>query len=208
MIAASKRKWRQIALTFVGDAKGAIAPLFALIAVPVLGIAMTAYDYNRAEGMRAKLQVAVDNAAAAAAQRLDEPYDDIDLAVRNFLKANLTKDLQGLPHETIIASENSAITLKMKTRVRTTLLSLVGFRQIDIAVAATVKRPALAETAPQPTKDSPQKDLSPQDLQKRFNLDHAPSESEIREAEAKVQEILRELQSSGDLPPELSQLLH
>ena len=74
MIAASKRNWRQIALTFVGDAKGAIAPLFALIAVPVLGIAMTAYDYNRAEGMRAKLQVAVDNAAAAAAQRLEHDH--------------------------------------------------------------------------------------------------------------------------------------
>lgn len=212
---ASVRRWRQRApaflapwLAFRDDRDGAIAVLFALIAVPIMGIALTALDYSRAESVKAKLQTAVDNAANAAAQHLGEPFDDVDLTVRNYLKANLTVDLQGVPYDITIAPEYSAISVSMKSRVPTTLLSFVGVRTLDVAVAATVKRPSPVEAVPDASTGKPHHGIDAKEIQKKFNLDHEPSEAELRQAEAQARDILQELERQGvDLPPEVQQML-
>ena len=207
MTTSPKRQWRAIVHVFAGNADGAIAILFALLAVPIIGIALTALDYNRADGMKAKLQTAVDNAAFAASRQLGEPFEDVDLTVRSYLQANLSSDLKGLPYNITIASENSAITLTMKGKVPTTLLSFVGVRNLDVAVASTVKRPSPIDAVSKPANEPSGHQISPKDLQKKFGLDHEPTEIEMHGFESKLKEIIGQMEQQGEVPPELQRLL-
>ena len=126
---------------FSRDVSGAIAPLFALIFIPILALALTAYDYNHAMGVKAHLQHAVDNAANAAVQRLDGPVGDLKGMVGAFLKANLSKNYQHYPFT--MTATSSSITVMMHERVPTTLLALAGVPYIEINVGSTVQAPKL-----------------------------------------------------------------
>jgi len=48
---------------FLADRGGAIAPIFAIVVIPVLGLASAAIDYSRAATERSRLQAAVDATA-------------------------------------------------------------------------------------------------------------------------------------------------
>lgn len=53
------------------DARGNVAILFALLLVPVAGIAGAALDYSRAEALRTELRVLADSTAIAIAMAND-----------------------------------------------------------------------------------------------------------------------------------------
>ncbi|HVG51634.1 MAG TPA: pilus assembly protein [Xanthobacteraceae bacterium] len=57
------------AIRFSNDRRGAIAPVFALSMLPVLGMVGAAVDYTRASSIQAALQAALDSTTLAMAQK-------------------------------------------------------------------------------------------------------------------------------------------
>lgn len=58
--------------TYLGDRRGAVAPLFALSLVSLLAAGALAWDVSRAYALRGELDAAVDAAALAGATQLDQ----------------------------------------------------------------------------------------------------------------------------------------
>ncbi len=187
---------------FSRDVSGAIAPLFALIFIPILALALTAYDYNHATGVKAHLQHAVDNAANAAAQRLDGPVGDLKGMVGAFLKANLSKNYQHYPFT--MTATSSSITVMMHERVPTTLLALAGVPYIEINVESTVQAPKL----PSIENDHGHVPLAePVGATEGSGNNRAASSDEVRAAERELRAVIEELERSGELSPELRRML-
>ena len=189
---------------FARDRSGSIAPLFALIFVPVLGLALTAYDYNRATGVKASLQYAVDNAANAAAQRLNEPASDLSGVVRGFINSNLSKRYQDFPFTLTVAPGNSAVTVTMHDHVPTTLLIFAGIPSLEINVESTVQAPKVPEL-PKTTDHIPLADLAGGQKGSGHQPDGLADES--RAAEREIRAVIENLERSGGLSPELRRLL-
>src|ERR1043165_3520965 len=53
---------------FIQDRRGAVAPIFALAIIPVIGLVGMAVDYSRANSIKVKLQAALDATALAMAR--------------------------------------------------------------------------------------------------------------------------------------------
>lgn len=187
---------------FSRDVSGAIAPLFALIFIPIFGMALTAYDYNRATGVKAHLQHAVDNAANAAAQRLNGPAADLNGLVGAFLQANLSKTYQNYPFT--MTATNSSVTVTMHERVQTTLLAFAGVPYIEINVESTAQAPKVPDIE-KSDGHVPLADLAA--TQKGSGSHHDASSGDVRAAERELRAVIEELERSGGLSPELRRLL-
>lgn len=71
--------------TFVRDERGSSAIMFALLAVPIFGVAGAAIDFARGWSARSELQVAADAAALAAASADSRTTSErIDIAAKVF----------------------------------------------------------------------------------------------------------------------------
>jgi Putative Flp pilus-assembly TadE/G-like len=176
--------------------RGVTAIMFALIAVPVLGLSLAAFDYARAQGSKAAIQDAADAASRAGANMLGAPHSDIEDAIRGYLKTNLPKDREDLPFALTFAPEDQALTIKLATTVRTSILGIVGVPEFAVAVESTAVRPQ-----PLPIAAPPSGGVTPElpaDVASRIpGLDRHISPSELREAEAVAQRILSELERHG-----------
>src|ERR1044072_613403 len=53
---------------FIQDRRGAVAPIFALSIIPVIGLVGMAVDYSRANSIKAALQASLDATALAMAR--------------------------------------------------------------------------------------------------------------------------------------------
>lgn len=193
---------------FSKDIRGSIGPLMGLMFVPVLGIALTAFDYNRADSVKGSMQAAIDAAASAGAQHLGDPSADVAAIVRGYLKANLPAAYRDHPYELSVATDQSNLSIRMADRVPTTLISMAGIKSIAIAAEAHAERPvvaALPELSPQNGGGPGTEDLRA--VSKALGLDHTPSAQELHQAEIEARKIIEELERGGDLPPELERML-
>ncbi len=120
---------------------GSVAVLFALIAIPVIGITAAAIDYARASRTRDTLQRAADAAVMAASDRLLEDRSVIEGTIRAFLAANLPPTLRELPFDLKIPSDRASLELSFQTSVPTTLLAVVGVTQLDVSTSSRAVRP-------------------------------------------------------------------
>src|SRR5512141_3202964 len=50
-------------IRFWNDCRGAVAPMFAIVLVPLIGVAGAAVDYTRASAARTAMQVSLDSTA-------------------------------------------------------------------------------------------------------------------------------------------------
>ena len=189
------------------DERGAVAILFALMAVALVGMAMSAVDYTRIERMRAGMQVAADAAADAGAEHLGSADEQIDPVVKAYLIANLPPDQKNNPYGLSISPDRMSLTINLQNEVPTTILRLLDFNSARIVVESTAKRPV--EVAALPTDE----DESGGDRPKRPAAARNPprltggnSLSDMRANQEKVIEYLRSLEAQGD--PEVRRLLH
>jgi Flp pilus assembly protein TadG len=185
--------------SFSSDTRGAIAPLFALMAVPLLGLGLAALDYSRAQGTKAAIETAADAAAVAGAKMLGAPHSEIEDAVRGYLKTNLPQNRNDLPFVLTFAPDDTALTIKMNTTVSTSILGIVGVPAMAVAVETTVERP-------DPIKElqAPHKGVVPElpagvqaEIAKLPGLDHKPTADEMRQAEAIAHDIMKEIEQAG-----------
>lgn len=132
----------------VGDERGTVAVMFALLVVPVAGIASTAIDYGRASHARTQIQRAVDAAGESAREVLHWRAKELADHVRTQVAANLPLDLKSVPVEVKIAADRRSLEIAVETDVVTTLMSIVGVPKLRIEVVNVVTRRERPETGP------------------------------------------------------------
>lgn len=175
--------------SFQTDARGTTAVLFAMLAVPVLGLGLAGLDYSRAHGTKSAIQNAADAAANAGAQMLGSPQSEVEAAIRGYLRANLPNDRRDLPFALTFAPDDRALTLKIDTRVPTSILGIVGVNAIDVHVETTVER----HIAPEPHRGvAPE---IPEEIAKELP---GITPHQLEDAEAAARQILEALQRDGD----------
>lgn len=121
-----RRRTVELMRGLAGDESGAIAILFALLLMPMIGLTFTAIDYGRAIRLESQLHQAVDAAAAAAVHKLGQDFDVVQHAARQHLDAQLPPDLKGMDFTLEITPQNKAVEVRVTSSIPTTLLGLLG----------------------------------------------------------------------------------
>jgi Flp pilus assembly protein TadG len=124
------------------DRRGAVAPMFALAVVPVIGFIGAAVDYSRANAVKAGMQSALD-ATALAMAKLAPTLTSADLQTKSnaYFQAMFShpeaKGVTITPSYT--TTGGSQLTLAGSASVDTSFMKVMGYTTLDIKSTATVK---------------------------------------------------------------------
>lgn len=121
---------------WAADERGAIAVLFALMLMPMLGLVLTAIDYGRAVRHEGQLQQAVDSAAAAAVHKLGQEHGIVEEEARRHLDAALPSDLKGLAFWLEIGPQNKSVEIRVESSVSTSMIGLIGFTKFAVQASS------------------------------------------------------------------------
>jgi Flp pilus assembly protein TadG len=194
---------------FRSDERGAVAILFALMAVALIGMAMSAIDVARIERMRAGMQVAADAAAAAGAQLLGSADEQVDPVVKAYLIANLPPDQKNNPYKLTIDPDKKSLTINLQNEVPTTLVGLLDVNSVRIFIESTGYAPVQVAEVPTDSGEEPAKSKKarrkPPERPQPPQLSRGTSRSDMQANQEKIIEYLRALEKNGD--PEVSRLL-
>jgi Mg-chelatase subunit ChlD len=126
-------------LSFASDRRGAVIQIFAFALVPLIGIAGAALDYSRATSFRATLQRGADAAALAVAKaqgdfsaRRQEGLAVLMSEVPELREQGHTKDITPVLQN----GQEAAVRVTVSSSTRTTLLNVIGIREIPVSVEA------------------------------------------------------------------------
>lgn len=133
---------------WTADERGAIAILFALLLLPMLGMTFTAIDYGRAIRLESHLQQAVDSAAAAAVHKLGQDYSVVQAAARQHLDSELPSDLKGMDFTLQIGPQNKFVDIGVESSLATSMIGLLGLNRFTVRASSQ----AYAERQPRRTK--------------------------------------------------------
>jgi Flp pilus assembly protein TadG len=122
--------------TFRSDTSGAVAIIFGLVMIPVIGIAGASLDYSRASQDRTHTLAAADSAALAGVRALRGSDAQVEQTIRDYLDANLPSHLVGIPFTYVINPERTGIRVDVAGRTDTTLLEVVGIQHVDWSVTS------------------------------------------------------------------------
>ncbi len=131
---------KRLLATFRRRDEGNVAIIFALVMIPVIGIAATAIDYGRASKTRSILERAADAAAIEAASDLFRDETLIRDEIRHNLDSNLPAELKGIPFKMHIPSDRGSVEVTMETSIKTSLAAILGVMKLDIAIGAKANR--------------------------------------------------------------------
>jgi Putative Flp pilus-assembly TadE/G-like/von Willebrand factor type A domain len=122
---------------FKNDTRGTTAVIFGLAALPLVGFAGAAVDYSRASAARADLQRAAD-ATALALVRDAGRLTDAQLQARGrTLFGSLFRTGSDITANPLTVTRDAkTIRVAASATVQTTLLNVMGFRQIEIGTDA------------------------------------------------------------------------
>ena len=125
-----------------GDRRGAIAVLFALLLMPLLGFAGLAVDGVLLYSVHGKLQDALDAAALAGARRLRDPgRDDI---ISEFFRANYPAGYLRSTELDLSIDDGNALdgqlVLSATATVPTTFSRIFGFDEVTVTASTGVLR--------------------------------------------------------------------
>ncbi len=118
------------------DERGAIAILFALLLMPMLGMTLTAIDYGRAIRLESHLQQAVDGAAAAAVHKLGQDYAVVHSTARQYLDSQLPEHLKGMEFSLEISPQNKAVEVRVESSIPTSLIGLLGLDKFTVRASS------------------------------------------------------------------------
>lgn len=123
----------------VVDRSGAIAPMFAIMVVPMIVAAGVAVDYGRAVNSRNNLQDALD-ATGLAISHLPSttPSATVQTDAQQWLTANLHDGSIG-PVTLNVTTSLQQVTLTASASVSTTIGAMAGVSQVPISTTSTVQ---------------------------------------------------------------------
>ena len=120
--------------------RGSVAPMFALIALPLTAVAGFSMDVARGYEGHAKLQQAVDAAALALAhQPVGTPAATLTTQAQTWINADLHDTDLALPATVTVALSNGQLTLDAKSQEPTILSGLAGVSSFSLDASATTK---------------------------------------------------------------------
>ncbi|MEM8811590.1 MAG: TadE/TadG family type IV pilus assembly protein [Pseudomonadota bacterium] len=124
--------------SFVKAEGGNVAILFALVLVPILGIAGAALDMSSARSARAELQNRVDGAALAAAQKLGESNGAVKETLAAHFDGQAVSGAKTINWRHEISDDRSSLTVTADAQVETSLLGVMGFKTLSVDVKSEV----------------------------------------------------------------------
>jgi hypothetical protein len=130
---------------FRGNCDGNLLPVFALTAVPLMGLVGTAVDYARASADRTKMQAALDSSVLAAAR--DGTSEWKSVAGNVFASAYRPVGGGAVPTP-VFSGSNGQFSGSASSSTTTRISAILGRHQIPISVAATANSiPGDSDTA-------------------------------------------------------------
>jgi Flp pilus assembly protein TadG len=125
-------------IQFLRDRRGSIAPIFAVVLIPMLIAIGAAVDYSRAFRQRVVVQDALDAAALAAAKKIGKSDETtIKSDAQSYYSVNVGNKVDIVPTMTPTVSINTAtVTLETTLRVPTYFLGIIGLRQFVYNLSA------------------------------------------------------------------------
>jgi len=127
---------------FLHDRRGAVAPIFALAIIPVIGLVGAAVDYSRANSTRTSMLAALD-ATSLAMAKLAPTLTQTQLQTQtsaNFLAQFTRPDAKNVvitPAYT--TSGGSQLTIAVSSSVDTAFMRLIGVSSLNVGASSTVK---------------------------------------------------------------------
>jgi len=127
---------------FLKDRRGGVAPMFALAIIPVIGFVGASVDYSRANSIKVGMQAALD-ATALAMAKLAPTLTPGELQAKTTAYFNAmfkhadAKNMVVTPSFT--TSGGSQLTISAATSMDTAFMKLMGYSNLDIKSASTVK---------------------------------------------------------------------
>jgi Flp pilus assembly protein TadG len=122
------------------DRRGSIAPVFAMVALPMTMVAGFSIDLSRAYMGHSKLQQAVDATALALAhQPVGTPLATLNTQAQTWIDADLHDTDLALPATVSVSLSNGQLMLDAKSQEPAVLSSLVGINTFKVDATATTK---------------------------------------------------------------------
>lgn len=125
---------------FLKDRRGNIAPMMALLAVPLIGSAGVAIDYSQANAARTAFQTALDATALAMSKTAaTQSAADLQTSASNYFNAlfTSTQARDVVVTATYTGTAGSKLALRATATLKTNVLGVLGYSDIDIAANAT-----------------------------------------------------------------------
>jgi Flp pilus assembly protein TadG len=129
---------------FAGDARGGVAPMFALAIVPVIGLVGAAVDYSRGNAARTAMLASLDATALMLSRdAANMQPSEVSAKATSFFNAQFSrpevKDL--VVSATLSSPQQGSFVLDVNAsgNVPTTFTRLIGQQRLDISSSAQVK---------------------------------------------------------------------
>ena len=127
---------------FIARREGAVLPMMALVIVPLIACIGLAIDATRGYMVKARMGDALDAAALAGAQSVQDDAtfkSDIEM----YFKANFPSDYMGANvtlNPPVVDANKEVISLSASAEVDTTFMRVLGFETMDVASNTEVTR--------------------------------------------------------------------
>jgi len=124
---------------FLQDRRGSVAPMLALLALPLMGTVGAAIDYSRANATRAAFQASLDSTALMLSKTAaTQSAADMQTAATNYFNALFAHPEAN--NVTIAATYSSSggskVTLTGSATVNTNFLGVLGYSQLNISATS------------------------------------------------------------------------
>ncbi len=120
---------------YVADARGNVAIMFAVAAIPILMVAGVAVDFSRALNLRTQLQAATDSAALAGASMEDASNGQRIQIAKDILSENLSG--QNVSPISTVTIDDGEITVDATTELDNSFMRIAGIYTSDVSASAT-----------------------------------------------------------------------
>ncbi len=127
---------------FGNSESGALAPILAVAAIPVIMAAGIAVDYGNAISMQARLQAAVDAAALAAGRETNMSESELERIANDYFNSNFGSPANsGTPQMELVINDNNLVVNGTVT-VDNYLTKIAGFDTTKISATSQVTKEA------------------------------------------------------------------
>ncbi|MEN3952823.1 TadE/TadG family type IV pilus assembly protein [Iodidimonas sp. SYSU 1G8] len=134
--------------SWASDNRGAMAIIYGLMAVPLLGFVGVAVDYARMHSGRVEMQNALDSAALAGGRAYENTSGTFSVretaaktAAQNFFKANMPDNVHGMTEPTISVTPTAQqVVVTASADMPTAFMQLLGIEAMTVSASSTVVR--------------------------------------------------------------------
>jgi Flp pilus assembly protein TadG len=126
---------------FRADQRGAVALMFAILLVPLIGTAGALIDYSRLNDVRAKLTSALDAGVLAVGTQTNMSNAKAYEIVNDWVAAQMGDEYSGYWHlDSVTLNNDDTIVASASGAVETTLARVIGYDEMQISVTSEAIR--------------------------------------------------------------------